>query len=372
MHSNSLHIYCHIPFCSHACDYCNFYKVKPYRNDITQFIRSIDTEISLYEWQLPIETLYWGGGTPGLLSTKDLYILGKSLLSISPHPPREWTVEMAPSTVKKEKLQVLRELGVTRLSLGIQSFHNDLLQALGRRSTPSQIYRAYDIIQQANFTNVNLDLMFALPGQLLSQWKQDLKEAFRLHPQHISTYCLTLENNTPLYSKHLGRKEEQRDITFYKETWNLLKEAGYSQYEISNFAKPNYECRHNLNTWNMGEWVGLGPCAASQYQGYRYANPKSLQIWTETLSQKKLPSVDKIHLTPKMLLADSLIFGLRKNEGVDLSSLQKRFFQDPLDFIWEPLLQEGFLKKTGSVLQLTVRGRLIADRIGLHILEALE
>ena len=372
MNPFAFHIYCHIPFCSHTCDYCNFYKVKPYRSDITQFLKSIELELSLYECNHPIETLYWGGGTPGLLSTKDLYRLGKSLLAVSPHPPSEWTVEMAPSAVKKEKLQVLQELGVTRLSLGIQSFQKDFLQALGRRSTPSQIYRAYDIIRQTNFTNVNFDLMFALPGQSLSQWKEDLKEAFRLHPQHISTYCLTLEKNTPLHFKLLGRGDNQQDITFYKETWHLLEDAGYPQYEISNFAKPGYECRHNLNTWNMGEWIGLGPCAASQYQGYRYANPKSLQIWTETLAQKKLPSVDKIRLTSRMLLADSLIFGLRKNAGVDIFALQKRFPQEPLDLIWESLLYEGLLKKTDSVLQLTARGRLVADRIGLYILEVLE
>ncbi len=372
-----LGVYFHIPFCARPCA---FYEEAPKRSDIERFLRGIEQEIALNSIDRPVETVFWGGGTPGLLPPGDLQRLGQAMLQYLPSPPAEWTVEMAPSTVKKEKLRVLRHLGVSRISLGVQSFDPAMLETLGRSHVPKQVCRAIELIKEIGFRNLNLDMIFSIPGQSIEDWLDDLQRAVEAQPQHISTYCLTFEEDTALWLRRqkgqTSAKSEAEETKFYEKTAKFLTANGYYQYEISNYCQPGFACRHNLNTWRMGEWIGFGPSAASQYAGWRYANPASLDEWLKGLSGGKPRHVERTPLNPDLLFADSLIFGLRMNEGINLTALKNRF--DPTkahlaDALWQDLQAGGLLEgmETGK-LKLTKKGLLLADRIGVEILSILE
>lgn len=338
----------------------------------------VERELALAVPHRAADTIFWGGGTPSALPARDIERLGRALLNHLGKPPKEWSIELAPSSVKADKLAVLRDLGVNRLSLGVQSFSEATLAGLGRRHSPTQVYAAIDLIRAAGFDNLNLDFIFSVPGQSTAAWLADLREAVRIAPAHLSTYCLTFEEDTALWlklSRGQVRPDPQADATLYETTWDFLENAGYHQYEISNFARPGRECAHNLDTWNMSEWIGVGPAAASQFQGRRYANPADLKRWLAGIDKGQLDQVDATPLTPALLAADALVFGLRLNSGVDLSALAHRFreFNFPtLDPLWREFVEDGLLEKSGSIIRLTRVGRLVADRIGVRILEVTE
>jgi oxygen-independent coproporphyrinogen-3 oxidase len=373
----ALGLYVHVPFCSSTCDFCAFYQVKPTGSDVGRFLAGIAAEARLAAIDRPIETVFWGGGTPGLLSPADLGKLGAIVNRLSLVEPRlslEWSVELAPASVTAERLAVLRDIGVNRLSLGVQSFSPDWLDALGRLHTREQVYRAYDRIRAAGFANVNLDLMFALPGQTEADWESDLREAVRLGPEHLSTYCLTFEEDTAMWVKLSQGKiklDVEREIALYERTWEWLGEAGFAQYEISNFAQPGRECRHNVNTWAMHEWVGLGPSAASQHRGRRSKNIADLAQWLEGVAAGERATEDAVTLSPALLAEDALIFGLRQNRGVALAGWRARAPEAPWAE-WDErlgrLAAEGLLERRGDVVWLTHRGRLLADRIGSELM----
>ncbi len=375
-----LGVYVHVPFCASTCDFCAFYQTVPKGDAVRRYLDAVETEAALINWEgRRVETAFWGGGTPGLLRTAEIEQLGRAMLVYGGGQPVEWTVELAPATVTEDRLAALKALGVTRISMGVQSFNEGLLDALGRQHTPAQVYRAYDLIRAQDFASVNLDLMFALPNQTEEQWHADLAEAMRLAPDHLSTYCLTFEEDTALWVKLSQGKvklDVNKEAAFYRQTWAYLEAAGYAQYEVSNFARAGHQCRHNLNTWNMQEWVGLGPSAASQQGGWRSSNPPDLARWHADIVDGRRATADRVALTNELLAADSVIFGLRMNDGVSLPRLQKRFptpqWTGVLD-LWPRLLFEGLLNATPEGrIHLTTRGRLVADAIGAEILEAFE
>ncbi|TVP80413.1 MAG: radical SAM family heme chaperone HemW [Puniceicoccaceae bacterium] len=369
-------IYCHVPFCASTCDFCAFYQEKPRRGDLDRYLDAMDLEFAQLPRDREVDTVFWGGGTPGLLSARDLQRLGHSLLNQLGAAPLEWTVEMAPSTVKMDKLNALRDLGVTRISMGVQSFHPELLESLGRLHNPKQIEIAWERVQSAGFAQTNLDLMFAIPGQSLEQWEADLRHAAGLSPTHLSTYCLTFEEDTALYVKLSQGKvsiDEEKELRFYERGWELLAELGYAQYEISNFSRPGAECMHNMNTWRMREWLGCGPSAASQFSGERYQRPANLGAWCAAMESGQMPKMECVVLDDTMLLIDAVIFGLRMNQGVDLCSLRRRFpGASELPQLESCLLKferEGLLETEGSHCRLSHRGRLVCDAIGSALLQ---
>jgi oxygen-independent coproporphyrinogen-3 oxidase len=382
MHDSSkseelLGIYCHIPFCASTCDFCAFYQEAPKRAEIDRFLAGMQREFSRLPENCHAKTVFWGGGTPGLLPAKDLLALGESLLSRLQAPPREWTVEMAPSTVKADKLEVLRDLGVTRISMGVQSFNEKTLSQLGRLHQPKQIFTAWERIKSAGFAHCNMDLIFAIPGQTEQQWLDDIAQAITLAPDHISTYCLTFEEDTRLYLKLARgevRRSEDQEVALLEAGWEALANGGFEQYEISNFARPGGACQHNINTWRMTEWIGCGPSAASQYQRRRYQHPSDLNQWLLQQEKQTLASDGEVILLDDMQLAtDALIFGLRMNEGVDLATLKKRYPQADVTHTFSPLLsdleEEGYLILSGSHVRLTHTGRLVCDAIGASLLD---
>lgn len=372
----SLGVYVHVPFCASTCDFCAFYQTKPTAQGVKSFVDGVATEAALVEWTRPVSTVFWGGGTPGLLAARDLARLGEIVRQRCGGAPAEWSVELAPGSVTAERLAVLRDVGVTRISMGVQSFQPALLEALGRQHSRAQIHRAYDRVRAAGFASVNIDLMFALPGQTEAEWAGDLREALALAPDHISTYCLTFEEDTTLWVK-LSQGRVKLDIEhearLYEATWAQLAAAGFAQYEVSNFARPGHACQHNLNTWRMHEWVGLGPSAASQHAGWRGANISDLEQWRANIMRGERVTEDRVALTPALLAEDALIFGLRMNEGVDVSASRQRCPAAPwteVQALLDRLIADGLAERGGAGVRLTNRGRLLADSVGAEVMEA--
>jgi oxygen-independent coproporphyrinogen-3 oxidase len=291
--------------------------------------------------------------------------------------PIEWTVELAPSSVRADKLAALREAGVTRVSMGVQSFDPATLEALGRRHSVKQIRDAWELVRAAGFASVNLDLIFAVPGQDEARWEADLREAIRLGPEHLSTYCLTFEEDTAMFVKlSQGKVRIDRDLEsrLYRRTWEVLANAGYAQYEVSNFARPGYECRHNLATWEMHEWRGYGPSAASQHGGRRWSNVADTVRWAEGIATGKPAIEHVVELSPALLLCDALVFGLRMNRGVEPEALARRLGTElPQAFgaLADKLAEEGLATWEAGRLALTDEGRLVADAVGLEVMDCL-
>ena len=371
-----LGLYLHVPFCASTCDFCAFYQEKPQRQELDRYLDGVEKELKWIQPNRPFDTIFWGGGTPGLLPADDLHRLGELVVEASGQKPLEWTVELAPSTVKRDKLQVLKDLGVNRISMGVQSFDEKFLESLGRLHRPNQIYQAYDWIREAGFDNVNLDLMIALPGQDNDDLLKDLREACRLAPEHISTYCLTFEEDTALWVKLSQGKIKQdleMDASLYESTWSELTHAGFEHYEISNFSKPGKACLHNINTWRMKEWIGVGPSAASQFQDIRYSNAADIDAWLGQVEANPEDRCEVVHLSQETLLEDAIIFGLRMGEGISLSALSGRFGRESLDELtsfFKSLEDEGLVSiKSMDQVRLTLQGKLLADRIAVELLD---
>lgn len=373
-----LGLYVHVPFCASTCDFCAFYQVKPTADDVDKFLKGLRREADLVEWSRPLSTVFWGGGTPGLLSSTDIGRLGALVHDLSKGAPEEWTVEMAPASVTEARLAALKEIGVTRISMGVQSFQPELLDALGRQHTREQVYRAYERVQAADFASVNLDLMFALPGQTETEWAADVDEAVRLAPDHLSTYCLTFEEDTALWvklSEGRVKLDPEHEARLYESTWARLEAAGYGQYEVANFARPGHRCRHNFNTWRMHEWVGLGPSAATQHAGWRGGNVADLAKWQTLLVEGERMTEDRLELTPAQLAEDALIFGLRMNDGVEVSSWRRCAPEarwEEIERRLGELVEDGLAVREADVVRLTGKGRLLADSVGLAMMEAFD
>ncbi len=371
-----LGVYVHVPFCASTCDFCAFYQTAPTADGVHRFLKGISDEAELVVWPKPVTTVFWGGGTPGLLAPDHIRKLGESVRARLGGTPVEWSVEMAPASVTAARLDALKEIGVTRISMGAQSFQPVLLDGLGRQHTREQIFRAYERIRAADFASVNIDMMFALPGQDETAWLADLGEALALAPDHLSTYCLTFEEDTKLWvklSKGQVKLDTEKEARLYETTWARLEQSGYAQYEVSNFARPGHACLHNLNTWRMHEWIGLGPSAASQQFGVRGGNIADLDQWLAGVARGERVTEDRVALTPALLAEDSLIFGVRMNAGVDLTALKKRFPSAPWTKVHdeaERLVEAELAELIGDCLRLTPRGRLLADSVGTTIMDA--
>ena len=366
-------LYLHVPFCASSCDFCSFYQEQPKRGEIDRYLAAIEREMELHP-PGRVETAFWGGGTPGLLPADDLRRLGHAMTKAA-GKPGEWTVELAPSSVRADKLAALKEIGVTRISMGVQSFDDATLDALGRRHSPKQIMEAWELIEAAGFASRNLDLIFAIPGQDEKRWTDDLARAMELNPDHLSTYCLTFEEDTAMFVKlSQGKVKIDRELEafLYRRTWETLEAGGYSQYETSNFARPGHACRHNLITWEMGSWIGYGPSASSQWGHVRWTNPANLDQWIKGIEAGQPVREQAKALSARDLLCDALVFGLRLNEGVDPFALAERF-ETPLPQgvreLFADLIEEEIMELAGTRFRLNGEGRLRADAVGVAVLE---
>lgn len=357
------HLYFHIPFCPKLCPYCSFYVEVGSANKNEQFLDAIlrDVDRAANEYRLKPRTIYFGGGTPSALRTEQLDYLFSGLrdrLDLSELD--EWDLEANPATIRPEKAKRLRELGVTRLSLGVQSWDDELLKTLGRVHSAAEAERTYWLLRDTGFPQVNIDLMFAVPGQTEAQWQRSLETTIRLQPNHVSTYCLTYEEDTD-YFRRLGsgefHQDDERDACLFEQTMATLESAGFAQYEISNYARPGCESRHNLAYWRGANYLGFGPSAFSTVGLNRWqAIPDSAEYTRRCLAGRD-PAEFRESLSGHARAGEIAAFGLRMAAGIDSSDLLP--WRQELD----PYFGYGLITETEGRIRLTSRGKLLADSV---------
>ncbi|RUM88506.1 MAG: coproporphyrinogen III oxidase [Thermodesulfatator sp.] len=371
-------LYLHIPFCRAKCPYCDFYSVTRPPEE-TSYLAALLAEAKLWAefWpeELPLETLYVGGGTPSLLSPRFYERLLEGLLPILPLAPREMTLEANPEGLRFGYLKALRELGFNRLSIGAQSFSEKGLRALGRRHSPEDTRQAVEAARQAGFENLSLDLIFGWPGQDLHDLEEDLSAALALSPEHLSCYELTVEEGTSFYrllqEGRLTLPPEDLLVAMHEMIPEILEAHGFGRYEISNYARPGFTCRHNLLYWHLKPYLGLGPAAASFFQGKHLRNPEDLEGYLRSLGEGRLPVQVEEVLEEEAALKEALFLGLRLLEGVDLEELSRRFGRDPAQLFASEisrLAALGLVHLEGGRLKLTKKGLLLANQVQLHFL----
>lgn len=369
-------LYIHIPFCEKRCVYCDFYTVAGVSSRIPDYVAALKKEIGLRAaepfWQRQrFATVFFGGGTPSLLSPQQIAEILDTVFGafqFEQHP--EITIEANPGTLTSEQLARYRSTGVNRLSLGVQSLHADELERLDRIHSPQQAIDAVMMARHAGFENISMDFIFALPQQTIPRWQASLEQAFELQPTHISAYNLTIEHGTPLDVKiRKGEMEplsEEEERAFYQFTIDFLESHGYRQYEISNFAKPGFEAKHNIKYWDGSVYLGLGASAHSFDGKRRFWNVANLRKYLEALTAARLPEDSAEQLSKSQQMFETAFLGLRQRHGVDLAAFAKKFRQS-FDATFNGLVPElekgGLLIRRDERLQLTPEGLFLCDEI---------
>ncbi len=359
-------LYVHVPFCGSLCSYCDFFRVANDGAAPGWFVTYIIKEGKLYREPEPITlaSVYFGGGTPSLIAPPDFARLSEGLREIFAWPCGiEATLEANPETVTREALAAWRSAGITRLSIGAQSLQGEELSLLGRRAAPSDVRRAVLLASEAGFDRLSLDLMLAIPGQSPGSLARTLDEVAAMPLDHVSAYMLDLHEGTPLYARvvaggaSLPDEDEVADL--YEQLCGRLEASGFLHYEVSNFAKPNGECRHNLRYWRGGDYIGLGPSAHGCFRGERTNNPRSIGEWRAALDRDEPPYEITAKVTERERFENSVIFGLRLAEGIKeetLASFLEAQGRGPEQIIGQ-LLRHGYAARRGD-------GRIRLTRLG--------
>lgn len=370
-------LYLHVPFCEKKCSYCDFYSIESMTH-IERFTDVLLQEIALRNHQYdgtPVTSVFFGGGTPSLLTPEAITRINKTLREAMLFADdAEWTMECNPGTVTLERLVAYRASGVNRLSFGVQSFTASELAFLDRIHDAKQAEQAMELARQAGFDNVNMDLMFAVPGQTIDTLAYNLERMIALDPDHISAYSLIYEQGTPLYSKLkkglVQPLPEETDVEMYKLVIETLRAAGYVQYEVSNFAKPSRQCRHNLTYWHAEQYMAFGPSAHGFVGNTRYWNKRSLTAWMDDVGKGILPEANREELTEQDLLSEFLFLHLRA-DGIPLETVRQRFGIELRQSLQPNLtywIEEGFIEETNNILRLTAEGYRVCDELTVKIL----
>lgn len=358
--------YVHIPFCEHICYYCDFNKVFLEGQPVDEYIEALLKEARLSLIQNPVknmETLYVGGGTPTSLNASQLDRLLSGLREILPYNEGEFTVEANPGDLSGEKLDVMKNYGVNRLSMGVQTFDDRLLKKIGRKHTAKDVHDTVRLLEAKDFSNVTIDLIYALPGQSLESFRDTVERALALDLPHYALYSLILENQT-MFMNWVRRgkmqlPEQELEAQMYAETIEAMEKAGRMQYEISNFAKPGFESQHNLVYWNNQNYFGLGAGASGYLENRRYKNRGPIQHYMRALTDNQLPILEEERLSQKEQIEEEMFLGLRKISGVDKTVFESRFDQKLTDVygdVIEKLKQQKLIAETDSRVRLTKTG----------------
>ena len=379
---NLRHIYVHIPFCARICPYCAFYKTRPDRTQTGRFCEAILEELGVAALSaarggegianstsagdtpaatLQPETIFFGGGTPTALTTAQIETLVRGFHSrLDLSTLREWTFEANPGSVSDRKARLLRDFGATRISLGVQSFDDALLRLLGRDHSAAQAEATFHLLRRAGFENLNLDLMFGLPGQTAAQWEETLRRAIALGPEHISTYCLTYEEDTEFLRRHERGEltsDPEADADFFGLADELLGGAGFVHYEVSNYARSGFASVHNRAYWKGCDYLGLGPSAVSTVGLRRWQNIADYRRYADlVLSGQSASTGDEI-LTPEMKRTEAIALSFRTDQGVPAGWLLDR--PDEVD----EFVRLGLMEPTADRYVLTRSGRFLADSV---------
>ena len=357
------HLYVHIPFCARICPYCAFYKERADSSQTQRFCEALLREIADVNEHFPLklDTIFFGGGTPTALTTAQLeFLLSGMRDRLDLSALAEWTVEANPGSVSPRKAALLREMGVSRISLGVQSWDDELLKLLGREHNAAQAEASFQILRDAGFGNVSIDLMFGLPGQTLEQWASDLRKTLALRPDHISTYCLTYEEDTEFFLRHARgefREDSESDAQFLETAMRTLEGAGFEHYEISNYARPGFESAHNRGYWAGHDYLGIGPSAFSTVGMQRWQNVCDYRAYSDRVLNDASPIESTEALTPEMKRTERIALALRTRDGISKGEVQARPDES------RQLIELGLLRELNGSFVLTPRGKLLADSV---------
>src|SRR5436190_11817516 len=363
------HIYVHIPFCARICPYCAFYKDLLDRSQTSRFCEALVRELvgrDRRARRLRPSTIYFGGGTPTALNIAQLELLRCGFhekLDLSELV--EWTMEANPGSVSARKAAVLKKFGVNRISLGVQSWDDELLKLLGREHSAQQAEQSFHLLRAAGFSNINIDLMFSLPGQTIKQWRLTLEKTIALQPEHISAYCLTYEEDTEFFLRHAHgefRQDADMDADFFEMAMSMLEDAGYEHYEISNYARSGFSSVHNRAYWLGKDYLGIGPSAVSTVGMQRWQSVCDYRTYIERALSGKPPRASSENLTREMKRMERIALSLRTRDGVCASDL-RHFAQQTNDFI-----ALGLLQKSKGNFVLTRKGKAVADSVAEALL----
>src|SRR5881396_3093583 len=369
-------LYIHVPFCARKCEYCAFYSETPSGELVNRYVAALIREMELVANDLKPRTVFFGGGTPSLLNLRQWEQVLKAMERLNLFGAAEWTVECNPATVSLDKARLLRAGGVNRISMGVQSLNEELLHRLGRVHSREMVFKSFAVLRQAGFDNVNIDLMFAIPGQSMEIWRETLTEALALGGEHLSCYEVIYEEDTPLYAQLQAGQfsvDEELACAMYDQLLESAAKGGFRQYEIANFARhlsgtgveiPDRACQHNVNYWRGGSFYGLGPGATSYVRGAREKNWANTVFYCEQLEQGRRAIESRERLEPLARAGETAAFGLRMNAGWPFEEFQGATGYD-LRQEWtaemDQLASQGWGKIEAERFRLTRQGLRFAD-----------
>ena len=365
-----LGIYVHIPFCKSKCYYCDFKSFANIENKQKSYIDCLVKEIKSKDWDVinkeyNITTVYIGGGTPSYIECAEIKRIIDTIKGLTKIDEAEITIEVNPGTADEEKLKTYKEIGVNRLSIGLQSTNNELLKQIGRIHTFEQFIKTYKLATEVGFNNINVDLMLGLPNQTIDDLKQSIEEVMKLNPNHISVYSLILEEGTKLYelveNNKLQLPDEELERQMYWYVKNKLELQGYNHYEISNFSKIGKESKHNMNCWNQEEYLGFGLAAHSYFKNKRFSNIENLDEYIKNIKDDKIVKNTIIHEEQKLedKKKEYMLLGLRKIEGISISKFKEKFVDNPIYLFKDELsklVEEDLVQIDGDEIKLTNKG----------------
>lgn len=363
--------YVHVPFCAHHCGYCDFAVATGQDHLIELYLDALGAELATLGAPTPVRTLFLGGGTPTHVSADQLTRLLTCICHWLPlvGAAREFSVEANPDTLIEEKVAVLADHGVTRISLGAQSFHPHLLRALDRAHDPAEVPRAFECVRR-RIQQVSLDLIFGVPGQTAAEWDDDLRQALALDPDHVSTYGLTYEKGTPLWKRRqrgeVTALDEDAELALYATAIDALEAAGFEHYEISSFARPGKRCRHNETYWANEAYFGFGMGAAHYVRGRRAINTRDLNTYLRKALSGEPCTFQSEELGPEERAKETMAVQLRRCEGIDRRAFRRQTGYD-LDAVVSPalgnLVDRGLLADESQSVRLTRPGKYVADAV---------
>ncbi len=377
-------LYVHVPFCAQKCEYCAFYSEASSGELINRYVAALIRELEMVAPDLKPKTIFFGGGTPSILNLKQWEMVLKAMERLHLLGAEEFTIESNPATVSADKGKLLRDFGVNRISMGVQSLDEALLDRLGRIHSREMVFKSFDILRRAGFDNINLDLMFAIPTQTMAIWQATLNEAMAMQSEHLSSYEVIYEDDTPLFEQLQAGEfsvDENLACEMYEELIAAATNAGFQQYEIANFARdlragapttetrnqtgiPGLACRHNVNYWRGGSYHGLGPSATGYVRGVRTKNWANTQLYCDQLEKGRRAIEASEELSPLRRAGEIAAFGLRMNAGWPFADFQQVTGFD-LRQEWSAEMQQlearGWGKMTADRFQLTRLGLRFAD-----------
>ena len=372
---NIQNLYVHVPFCAQKCAYCAFYSEASSGELINRYSQDLVREIEIVADDLNPKTIFFGGGTPSLLNLRQWEQILRAMEKCNLLGAEEFTVECNPATVSADKAKLFRDFGINRISMGVQSLDQKLLDRLGRIHSREMVFKSFDILRNSGFENINLDLMFAIPSQTMEIWRATLNEAMAMQSEHLSSYEVIYEDDTPLYEQLKAGEfsvDENLACEMYEELISTATRGGFHQYEIANFARggldgekiPARACKHNVNYWRGGSFYGLGPSATGYVRGVRTKNWSNTQLYCEQLEKGKRAIESSEELPPLLRAGEIAAFGLRMNAGWPFTEFKRATdfdLRNEWEMEMEQLTSRGWASRDAEKFQLTHQGLRFAD-----------